>query len=342
MAKDLLIGIAQKGTIHTDADPPITVDEMFRRVKESGAYDYMDKTPPDEEMGEYIEASEKYELPILAGGWRYTLGRDEPLLEHNLRKANTLGSKVHNTQIMAAGADGRAVTNEQVVETYLRTYDEGLKLGVTPCFEVHVNMWSEDYRRVNEVAEEIKKRGIPFYMTLDHSHVIFKIDNPEEWDSFNVEDPEERARYSIRQAAESGELVLDPAKPNHICGQWIEANYPRHMHARAAVPAGPKNLWARHENGQLGRGIQYPFIKPKPGEWHSEWDQSRLEPWNEVVRQALRHHASNDESNLHQVSTEFIPNPDYGGGAKYSLLENGIACARWIRSTWQQILAQAA
>ena len=342
MSNNLLIGITQKGTIHTDADPPISTDEMFRRVKESGAYDYMDKTPPEAEVGDYAKAAEKYDLPVLAGGWFYTLGRDEALLEKNLQIAQTLGSKVHNTQIMAAGADGHAVTNERVLEAYLRAYDFGMKLGVTPCFEVHVNMWSEDFRRVNEVAEMVHRRGVPFNMTLDHSHVIFKIDNPEEWDVFAVEDAQERARYSIRQAVESGELILDPFKPNNVCSQWIEANYPRHMHARAAVPAGPKNKWARHEDGRMGRGIQYPFIEPQPGQWHTEWDESRLEPWKEVVRQALQHHATHAESNLHQVSTEFIPNPDYGGGAKYSILENSIACARWIRQTWQQIQSRAA
>ena len=68
-------------------------------VKESGVYDYFDKTPPTEEINKYIKLSEKYDLPILAGGWFYVLGRDEILLEENLKKGAALGSRVHNTQI---------------------------------------------------------------------------------------------------------------------------------------------------------------------------------------------------------------------------------------------------
>lgn len=342
MSRDLLIGIAQKGTIHTDADPPISVDEMFRRVKDSGAYDYFDKTPPDEEMADYQAARDKYELPILAGGWFYQLGGDEGLLEHNLRKAQLLGSKVHNVQILAAHASGHAVTNDEVVEAYLRAHEAGERVGVAPCFEVHVNMWSEDFRRVAEVAQAVERRGVPYRMTLDHSHVIFKIDNPAVWDDFRVPNADDQARYSIRSAMEQGTLVLDPAKPGNVTQQWIDGGWVRHMHARAAVPNGPVNVWAKHENGQHGRGIQYPFIQPAAGEWHSPWDEQRLEPWKDVVRNVLRHRVTHDDDPLHQISTEFIPNPDYGGGAKYSIFDNSVACAKWIRSTWNEMLKDAA
>ncbi len=341
MNRKLLLGITQKNTAHAPVDPPISVDEMFRRTREAGVFDYFDKTPPEDEVDDYRRASDKYELPILGGGWFYVLGRDEALLDRNLRLGGTLGSTVHNTQVMAAGADGRAVTDEQVAELYLHAYDVGQAVGVTPCFEVHVNMWSEDFRRVERVAGLVGKRGVPYCMTLDHSHIIFKMDNPKEWDEFSVDDPAERATYSIRAAVESGELVLDPLKPGSVCARWIDAGYVRHMHARAAVPNGPENVWAKHPGGRTGRGIQYPFIEPAPGEWHSPWEEARLEPWKEVVRQMLQHHATHEESDM-QISTEFIPNTDYGEGAKYSLLANGIACARWMRQTWQQILAQAA
>jgi hypothetical protein len=45
-------------------------------VKESGLYDYFDKTPYSNNVNEYLRLSEKYELPILAGGWFYVFGRD--------------------------------------------------------------------------------------------------------------------------------------------------------------------------------------------------------------------------------------------------------------------------
>ena len=87
----------------------------------------------------------------------------------------------------------------------------------------------------------------------------------------------------------------------------------------------------------FGRGIQYPFAEPSPGTYHSAWDGEQLEPWKEVVRQLLRYHAVQPNSPLGQVSTEFIPNLDYGEGCRYSLFEQGIACASWIREAWQDI-----
>ena len=46
MKQELLIGITESGVMHTDADPPIPLDTKFQMVKESGVYDYFDKTPP--------------------------------------------------------------------------------------------------------------------------------------------------------------------------------------------------------------------------------------------------------------------------------------------------------
>ena len=120
MTRELKVGITEGGILHTDTEPAFNLDTKFRMVKEIGVYDYFDKTPPANQANEYRSYSEKYELPILAGGWFYTLGRDESLLEDNLRLGASLGSHVHNTQIMMDHADGRLVTNDEVVETYLR------------------------------------------------------------------------------------------------------------------------------------------------------------------------------------------------------------------------------
>ena len=68
MKQELLIGITESGVMHTDADPPIPLDTKFQMVKESGVYDYFDKTPSLELEEDYRRRSEKYELPILAGG----------------------------------------------------------------------------------------------------------------------------------------------------------------------------------------------------------------------------------------------------------------------------------
>ena len=336
MKKDLLFGITENGVMHTDADPPISLESKFQMVKESGFYDYFDKTPPKELEEDYLRLSEKYDLPILAGGWYYVLGKDEKLLMENLHLGGRLGSLVHNTQIIMDHSDGSLVSDEQVAEIYIKAYEIGEENGCRPTFEVHVNMWSEDFRRVETVADLVERRGIPFFMTLDHSHVIFKIDNPSEQKVFN-----------IRESIEKGELILDPSKQDHVCGKWIQRGLVRHCHARAAVPNNPKNKWkhhpsldglvSQHPKDTIGRGIQYPFLKPEPGQWHSEWNESLLEPWKEVIRQLMFYHTTNKDSTLKTISTEFIPHQDYGGGAKYSIFENSCACANWLRETWSNI-----
>src|SRR5258706_2483737 len=327
--KQLLVGITEASVMHTDP-AQFDIDTRFAMVKEAGVFDYYDKTPPVQDLYTYLGAIQKHALPMTAGGFYYFLGRDEPLLEWHLRVGKDLGAKVQNVQILTNDVNRQPVSDEQVAEVYLRAAEVGEETGVTPCLEVHVNMWSEPLGRVERVAELVERRGAKFNMTLDHSHVIFKIDNPVEQEV-----------QGMRAEVESGALVLDPFKPGGICQKWIDAGYVRHAHARAAVPNGPVNVWAPTQNGKPGRGIQYPFFRPAPGEWHSDWDGAKLEPWKEVVRQLLRHHATSADSRLATISTEFIPYPDYGGGAKYSIFEHSIACASWLREEWAKAQAAA-
>jgi hypothetical protein len=108
------------------------------------------------------------------------------------------------------------------------------------------------------------------------------------------------------------------------------------------VPANPRNLWGHHPDGSVGRGIQYPFRRPAPGAWHSPWDEARLEPWKETMRQLLRHHAGDPASPLQMISTEIIAHADYGAGARYSLFEDSVALAAWLRAEWAAAQAGAA
>ena len=323
----LKIGITEAGVARTSSDPVIDIDTKFRMVKDSGAYDYYDKTPESQQVvDEYLAASEKYDLPILAGGWFYRLGQDEALLKEKLELSARVGSKVHNTQILWKHKQGHVVTDDEVEDIYLRAYEWGCNVGCLPTFEVHISMWSEDFRRVAAVGQRIEKRGIPFNITLDHSHVIFKIDNPEEQKVFDID-----------AAVECGDLILDPFESGNVCSQWIENGWVRHAHARAAIPNNPKNTAAQHANGKYGRGVQYPFIRPNADEYIAPWDERELEPWKEVIRQLFVYHSTTPGSALGQISTEFIPGVDYGAGHGYSLFENSVACARWMRDLWQNI-----
>ena len=328
--RNIRIGIAEAGIRHDMSCPP-DLATQFQLVKECGAFDYLDKTPPRAQLAEYARLSERFDLPILAGGWWYTLGRDEDLLAENIRVGAELGSLVHNVQIMMDHADGHLVTDQEVADAYVRAYDLGATLRCLPALEVHINMWSEDFRRVAKVAALVESRGIPFHLTLDHSHVIFKINNDRELKVFGLD-----------AAITAGDLILDPFTPGPVCEQWIHSGWVAHCHARSTVPNNPRNVWADHPSldslpsslhprDLVGRGVQYPFIEPGAGEWHSRWDERALEPWKEVIRQLLRYYESSPASPLQLISTEFIPFTDYGQGGRYSLLNNSVACARWIR-----------
>lgn len=323
----LKIGCTAGGATHHDTDIPGIADKV-RMVREAGVFDYIDRCPPDDEFRELLKASERYDLPVLCSGWFYTLGRDENLYERNIHKARLLGTEVHNVQVMTQHASGRAATNADVADFYVQAYEVGMRQGVVPCFEVHVNMWSEHFGRVQEVAALVGQRGLPFHMTLDHSHVIFKIDNPKE-----------QQVQGMKADIDAGRLVLDPGQPGHVAGQWIDANLVRLAHARAAIPANPVNTWAQHPDGSFGRGIQYPFIQPAPGEYLADWDAAKLEPWKRIMRDLLAHHATDARSPLGHISCEHIVAVDYGAGHKYSTFENNVACARWLREEWALALA---
>ena len=45
----------------------------------------------------------------------------------------------------------------------------------------------------------------------------------------------------------------------------------------------------------------------------------------------LKYHFANNNSPLECISTEFIPATDYGEGNTYSLFDNAVACANWIK-----------
>lgn len=322
----LLFGISKSGVILPGENDP-DIDTRFRRIRDAGVFDYYEVSPLPNEVDAYAQASETYGIAIRSGGFFYTLGRDEALLEWHLTVGAAIGAVVQNVQIMTNDVNGRPVSNEDVATAYLHALEIGSRVGVTPCLEVHVNMWSEHFGRVEQVAQLVERAGATLAMTLDHSHVVFKIDNPVEQEVQNM-----------RADVERGALVLNPSLPGDISSIWIERNYVRHAHARGAAPGGPANPWASHPDGQPGRGIQYPFFEPQPGEWHSPWNASALQPWKEILRRLFQHHATTKDSPLEMITTEYIPATDYGEGAGYSLLANNIACAQWMRNTWQETL----
>lgn len=320
------LGCNGRSARHLD---PLPVDEQFRLVKESGVFDHFDRMPQPGEERDYVRAAERHDLPMKTGLWSYAMGRDEALLAHNLRVSKDAGGECHNIMLFNAHADGHVLTDDEVVAFYLDAYDAAGSIGIDITFEVHIYMWSEDFRRVARVARRVRERGVPFNFLLDHSHVLLKLDNPEE-----------QELCGIRSDVQSGRLVLDPFERGNVIDEWIDMNMTLWHSVRPVSPNGPKNLWAQHPDGRVGRACQYPFVRPRAGEFHSEWHAYRVEPCKEVVRKVLRFHRDYAHSRLRYVTTEMIDLPDYGENAKYSLFEQSVALARWIRNTWDEIAAE--
>lgn len=346
MRDSFLIGCNGRGAQASSMQHPISleevsIDEQFRLVSETGVFDYFDRIPSRENIHEYRHAIEKYNLPVHSASWFYRLGEDDHLIADNLKIANEIGADMHNIMIFTNHARGHVVTDQELIDCYMKCYDDGMKLGVEPSFELHVNMWSEDFRRVTPLAQAIQNKGVPFNYTLDYSHVNFKINNPEEQDI-----------SGIREDVENGSLILDPFEPNNLCDEWLELGIVRWLQVRSAAPNGPKNIWSKAEPGVsvagmpeleegddpiVGRGIMYPFIKPKPGEWHSPWSACMLEPTKEVVRKALQYQKNDPQKRLKYITTEMINLPDYGHNAKFSLIDQNAAIAKFVRDEWARI-----
>ena len=321
------IGCNGRGAIHTK---PLSVDDQFRLVKESGVFDHFDRMPQPGEEQEYLDAVQKHALPLTTGLWSYVIGRDENVIEKNLRLCKEAGSDCHNLMIQTHHAEGHVVTDQEVVDFYRLAYELGEKVGITIGFEVHIYMWSEDLRRVTPVAEMIRREGIPFNFVLDHSHVLLKVDNPEEQDA-----------SGIRDDVESGRFIIDPYEEGNVIDEWIAQNMIIWLQIRPASPNGPKNPWQMNDLGTWGRACQYPFVRPAPGEWHLSWYPYRVEPCKDVVRRVLRHHRDTPDSPLRWITTDMIDMPDYGGGANYSLFEQNVGIAAWFHETWDEIKAES-
>lgn len=341
------IGCNGRGAQASSMDAPVSlmeasVEEQFRLVREAGAFDFFDRLPMPGQIDEYLRCAERYRLPVHTASWFYALERDEPLLAEKLRLAAAVGASTHNIMLYWHDANGRPIDNARVVDFYLRAYDEGMRLGIEPAFEFHVNMWSEDPRRVAPVARAVKDRGIPFNFTLDYSHAIFKMGNAEEL-----------AICGLTDDVAAGHAVLDPFQPGNFVDQWLEMGIVRWLQVRSVAPNGPRNRWSisdsadmvaavpdhsifPYRSGEPGRGILYPFTAPAEGEWHSPWDERQLDCTKEVVRKVLAYHRSHEESPLRWITTEMINLPDYAHNARFSLIGQNAAIARFVREAWAQ------
>lgn len=340
MKKMFLLACAGRGIQPSSKTRPVSeqelpIDTQFRLVKEAGLWDFFDRIPAEEEVRDFMKASEKYEIPILSGSWTYQLGQDEPLITANLKRAKTIGSRYHNLMVWAKHADGHPVTNDEIVESYLDTYEQAHGLGITITYEVHVDMWSEDMRRVTQVAEAVRQQGVPFNFCMDYSHCIFKIENEVE-----------QAVSGFRGDAESIRR-LDPFNNDSFCDEWLGQNMVHWTQVRPIAPNGPRN-WLATESGPFngwgydrpGRSIQYPFCQPSVQEWlDTSWHAHKLSCTKEVVRKVIDDYLCNPDTATRIMTIDNINLSAYGLGWKYNMYEDSCAVARYVRELYAERVA---
>lgn len=321
------LGCNGRGLMHTKE---LSLDDQFRLIRDSGVFDHFDRIPQPGQEREYVQASNRFGIPLTTGLWTYQVGRDEGMVRHNLDWASKAGAKCHNLMISTHHANGHVVTDDEVVDFYLYAYEVAESLDITISAEVHIYMFTEDFRRVTSVAKKVRASGVPFNFVLDQSHVLLKMESPEEQDA-----------SGIREDVESGKLILDPYDEGNIIDEWIDQNMIVWLQVRPVAPNGPKNNMMVGPSGRWGRACQYPFKKPEAGEWDHFWHAYKVEPCKEVVRKVFQHHHRTATSPLRWMTTDMIDMPDYGGGVRYSLFEQNVAIAEWMRSTWQKFKAVA-
>lgn len=312
-----LVGVSPFGLVHDDIENP-SVDERFRRAADAKVFAYVERSPPPGEVDLYLAAAEKYALPVLVGGYRYVAGRDEALFDWHIRLCQEFRSRIVNVQLMAHDAHGSKLSDEQILAFHMRAAERADRLGVRLCCEIHVDTWTEDFGRVRRIADLVRSRGTEFKLTLDPSHVIFKVDNPRELNTLGV-----GSSFTRKDAA-------------GLISAWLNDGLVGHVHARGAAPNNPPND-PQAVSRLAARTIQYPFCRPESGTWRDRWRNSDLDFWRNILLQLLAHDRKAANAAPLLITAEYLPQPDYGKGGGYSIIESNVACAKWLMAEVEQI-----
>lgn len=325
----LPIGINLDGVLVHDGIATPHASTRMAWVKASGAFDYIEKNiNPGEDFTPYFAWVERWGVPIRVFGGIFCAGQDERLMRWGLATGGQLGARVFNMQLYARKADGRAITDAQVADFFLDALEHGEPVGCLPSLEVHVDMWSEDFRRVERVAGLLARQNVKLRLTLDHSHLIYKIGHAAEL-----------ARSGLADAPDGARGLLAPGQPGTLYAQWLREGWVVHAHTRSVAVGVTHNAAMNRQRGLPGRAIQCPLVEPPPGTYHAEWQAERVEPWKQAVRDLLAWMHEHPDAAPAQISCEFIPFPDYGGGGRYSIWDNNVACAHWLRDEWTRLRA---
>jgi hypothetical protein len=151
---------------------------------------------------------------------------------------------------------------------------------------------------------------------------------------FKIDNPVELALSGIDPGNDGGRSFLAPRQSRTLYTQWLQQGWVVHAHARSVATGVPHNTRAKRTRDLQGRAIQYPLLPVVAGQMQSEWKAQALDDWKTAVLDLMAHMHAHPERAPQQISCEFIPFADYGGGARYSIWDNNLACARWLRDAW--------
>jgi len=328
----LPIGINLDGVLLHDGLSTPQAQTRMAWVRHSGAFDYIEKNiDPSEDFQPYFRWVDLFGVPIRVFGGIFCAGQDEHRMRWGLRTAGHLGARVFNMQLYARHADGRAISDRQVADFFLDALEHGQQSGCQPALEVHVDMWSERFHRVEAVANLLAQSHVNLAITLDHSHLVFKIDNAQEL-----------AASGLEPGGDGGRSYLAPGQANTLYAQWLQNGWVAHAHTRSVATGVSHNSRARRTRDLPGRAIQYPLVEAAAGQMQATWQADALHTWKAAVRDMLAFMHAHPGRAPQQVSCEFIPFADYGGGARYSIWDNNLACAQWLRQEWAALQVPAA
>jgi hypothetical protein len=323
-ARPLQVGINLDGVLVHDGMMTPLAQTRLAWVQHSGAFDYIEKNiDPTEDFTPYFKWVQQYGVPIGVFGGIFCAGQDEHRMRWGLRTGGQLGAKVFNMQLYARHCDGHTVSDRAVADFFLQAMEHGTQSGCLPSLEVHVDMWSERFERIEAVANLLAQSHVDLRLTLDHSHLIFKIDNAEEL-----------ALSGVDAGSDGGRSRLAPNNPQAFYTQWLSAGWVVHAHARSVATGLAGNPRGKRSRDVQGRAIQHPFVAPGAGQFHGDWQEAQLQDWKTAVRELLLHMQQQPERAPQRISCEFIPFADYGGGARYSIWDCNRACADWLRAEW--------
>ena len=340
VARTLPIGINLDGVLVHDGLSTPDAKTRMAWVKHCGVFDYIEKNiDPSEDFHPYFRWVEQYGVPIRVFGGIFCAGQDEHRMRWGIRTGGQLGAHTFNMQLFARHADGRAITDREVADFFLDALERGHQSGCLPSLEVHVDMWSERFHRIEAVANLLARSHVDLRLTLEHSHLIFKIDNPHEL-----------ALSGVDAGPDGGRSQLAPGHAHTLYAAWLAQGWVVHAHTRSVTTGRACNPLARRTRELPGRAIQYPLVTPANSlagatrestsalafaDWHSD----ATADWKAAVRDLLRHMHAQAHKAPQQISCEFIPFADYGGGARYSIWNNNLACATWLRQEWAALQA---